>query len=200
MKDGLPEYGILPIDPLAVNSLSISQGDNSPINLKQEYKNVKILHISTSTMMKYRVDFNKFILRSEAITPVMEFLGDYTMDGRILLLPITGKGKSNITLTNLMTKHEMICEPFTKNGETYLRMKDYRIKLIPERMHIYLENLFNGDKTLSTTMNTFLNENWEIVFNELKSGYEDTFGYVFKDISNKLFSKVPMRKIFFDEL
>lgn len=126
----------------------------------------------------------------------MEFIGDYTMDGRILLLPIRGHGKSNVTMIDLRTIHEMKGEPYQKNNETYMRFTKYSIKFRPKSAKLMFENLFNGDKLLGDTMNKFLNDNWEIVFQELIPGYEETFGILFKDIANKLFTKVPLNKIF----
>lgn len=45
-------------------------------------------------------------------------------------------------------------------------------------------------------MNGVMNDNWQLMFRELRGAFEDTFGYIFKDISNKLFLKVPMNRIF----
>lgn len=47
-----------------------------------------------------------------------------------------------------------------------------------------------------STMNTFLNENSHEVLKELKPAISDGFGEVFKQISNRVFSKVPLDKIF----
>ena len=38
----------------------------------------------------------------ESYNPHVDFAGDYEIDGRILLLPIKGKGRSNITMRKLM--------------------------------------------------------------------------------------------------
>lgn len=45
---------------------------------------------------------------------------------------------------------------------------------------------------------SFLNENSDLVFNELKDSYEKALSSVFQDITNKIFDKVPMNKIFLD--
>lgn len=128
----------------------------------------------------------------------MELIADYNMDGRILLLPIVGHGKCNITISGLVTKHELIGMPVMKKNDMYMELKEYKIKFEPTSMKFYFQNLFNGDKVLGETMNKFLNENWQTVFMELRSGYEQTFGHIFKEISNNIFGKVPMNKIFLE--
>ncbi|XP_055590416.1 protein takeout-like [Uranotaenia lowii] len=199
LTNGMSEFGILPIDPLLVNSLTIEQGTSSPINLKQDFKNVKLKRLSQSKVTSIKTDLKKFSIKAEAITPYMEFIGDYVMTGRVLLLPVTGKGFSNITLQGLTTKHELIGEPVKKKDQTYMRIKKYIVKFEdPKLVTVKFENLFNGDKALGDAMNKVMNDNWLLMFNELRGAYEDTFGYIFRDISNKIFLKVPMNKIFLE--
>lgn len=126
----------------------------------------------------------------------MEFLGDYTMNGRVLVLPIVGNGKSNITMIELKTTHDLYGELYERDGEKYLRFNEYKLKFDPKLVKINFSNLFNGEKGLADNMNKFLNENWVVVFDELKNGYEMAFAKVFKQVTNKLFSQVPVDKIF----
>uniref|UniRef100_A0A182YB31 Serine/threonine-protein phosphatase n=1 Tax=Anopheles stephensi TaxID=30069 RepID=A0A182YB31_ANOST len=143
-----------------------------------------------------KTDLKKLIIKAEAITPQIQFVGNYTMDGRILVLPITGKGVANITLHRLKTHHELIGELVERNGEQYMHIRKYLVHFEPKLVTFQFGNLFNGDERLGKTMHQVLNDNWEVVFRELRSSYEDTFGYIFKKISNQIFLKVPMNKIF----
>ncbi|XP_050092101.1 protein takeout-like [Anopheles aquasalis] len=198
LKDGLPEFGIMPLEPLAVDTITINQGGPSaPITLRQHFTGIKLSYLTNSTILKYRTDLKKLIIKAEAITPKIQFAGNYTMDGRILLLPITGKGKANITLHRLKSHHELIGELVERDGgEKFMYIRKYLVHFDPKLVTFDFENLFNGDAALGKTMNQVLNDNWEVVFQELRSAYEDTFGYIFRKISNQIFLKVPMNKIF----
>ncbi|XP_018790488.1 PREDICTED: protein takeout [Bactrocera latifrons] len=195
LKDGNKEFGIPPLEPLAVKSLVIDSG-NAPITLKQTMKNL-LVHdmISTSKVQRYRTDLNNHLIICDSKTDRIEMVGDYEMSGRILLLPITGNGKANLTLINTRIEHRLIGEPFMRDGVKYMRLKEYRVDLNPKRVYMQFDNLFN-DRLLSQTMNRFLNDNWETVFNELKVGYASSFGKIFRDISNKLFEEIPFDSIF----
>lgn len=46
----------------------------------------------------FRADLKHYRLRTDSITPKMDFIADYVMKGRILVLPIQGKGVANITM------------------------------------------------------------------------------------------------------
>ncbi|XP_065371506.1 protein takeout [Calliphora vicina] len=195
LKPGNKEFGIPPLEPLAVKSLIIDAG-TAPINLRQTMKNVLVNDmISTSKIKRYRTDLDNHLIICDSVTDRIEMLGDYEMSGRILLLPITGSGRANITLVSSKIEHRLIGEPFEKDGVKYMRLKDYRVSFSPKRVYMHFENLFN-DATLSQTMNRFLNDNWETVFNELKTGYAKSFGKIFREISNRLFENVPMDLMF----
>lgn len=46
------------------------------------------------------------------------------------------------------------------------------------------------------TMNNVINENWDVIFNELRPGLEVAFGNVFLEYSKGIFDKVPFNDIF----
>uniref|UniRef100_A0A1A9ZY56 Protein takeout n=1 Tax=Glossina pallidipes TaxID=7398 RepID=A0A1A9ZY56_GLOPL len=195
LKPGNDDFHIPILDPLHVKSLVVEAG-TPPINLKQALKNLQVHHIISSTkIQRYRTKLEKYLIVCDSLTKRIEMLGDYEMSGRILLLPITGSGKSNLTLVDAQIEHRLIGEPYEKDGRRYMRLKDYQITMNPKRVYMHFDNLFN-DALLSQTMNRFLNDNWETVFNELKGGYSKSFGSIFRDISNLIFEKVPMDEIF----
>lgn len=51
-------------------------------------------------------------------------------------------------LDDLKSRNEISCEKYEKNGETYLKIKKYKVRFNPARLHLQFDNLFNGDKTL----------------------------------------------------
>lgn len=196
LKDGNKEFGMSRLEPLHVKSMVIDTGSGSPINLRQTFKEVDVHDlISGSRVVRYRTDFNKHLIICDSKSDRIRVLGDYEMSGRILLLPIVGKGKTNITLVDTHIEHQLIGEPYEKNGVKYMKLREYKVDFKPKRVYMHFENLFN-DKVLSEGMNRFIDENWEAVFSGLKEGYSKGFGSIFRDLSNRIFTKVPMDQIF----
>ncbi|XP_078051421.1 take-out-like carrier protein, partial [Augochlora pura] len=142
------------------------------------------------------IDWDKCLLTSDAYNPQVDFVADYRIDGKILLLPVRGSGKSNITMYDLKTHNEIHCEKYEKDGVTYIRVTKYDVKFTPKRVTLKFDNLFNGDTILGDQMNRFINENSDLLFKELQSPYEETFGLVFAKISNDFFSRIPFDKLF----
>ncbi|XP_066592798.1 protein takeout-like [Prorops nasuta] len=197
LANGLKPFRILPIEPLAVESVKIGESEGS-VTLKQEYRNIKLYGLTKGLQISnYRINLDdKCELLSEAYNPQVEFVADYKINGRILVLPVTGNGKSNITMYDLKTETNIYCEKYQKKGETFIRVKDYVVKFSPGRVSLQFDNLFNGDTVLGDQMNKFINENSELLFKELQAPYEETFGLVFQKLSNDIFSRIPMNKLF----
>ncbi|XP_029038213.2 protein takeout-like [Osmia bicornis bicornis] len=196
LAGGLKSFKILPIEPLAVDSVKIGESQGS-VTLKQEYKNIKLYGLTKQLQIQnYHIDWDKCILSSDSLNPQVDFVADYKVDGRILLLPIRGSGKSNITMYDLKTHNTIYCEKYQKNGETYLRVKKFGVKFSPARVTLRFENLFDGDSVLGEQMNRFINENSDLLFKELQAPYEETFGLVFAKITNEIYSRIPFNKIF----
>ncbi|XP_043468294.1 protein takeout-like [Leptopilina heterotoma] len=193
---GLKAYKILPLDPLKISGISIGEAGGS-VSVKQEYKNVEV-HGLTKNLEKrnFNFDWDKLILSIEAYNPQVDFVGKYKVEGKVLLLPIRGSGDSNITMLNLITRVNLQFEKYTKNGEEYAKIKTFKVKFIPEKVHLIFKNLFDGDPVLAPPMEKFLDENSDILFKELQSSYETSFGLVFKQIGNELFSRVTLKEIF----
>ncbi|XP_017893279.1 protein takeout-like [Ceratina calcarata] len=196
LAGGLKSFKILPIEPLAVDSVKIGNSQGS-VTLKQEYRNIKLHGLTKNLEVKnYHIDWDKCLLSSDSFNPQVDFVADYKIDGKVLLLPVRGSGKSNITMYELKSHNDIYCEKYQKNGETYLRIKKYVVKFNPSRVTLRFENLFDGDSILGEQMNRFINENSDLLFKELQAPYEETFGLVFTKLSNDVFSRVPFDKIF----
>lgn len=98
----------------------------------------------------------------------------------------------------LKTKHTLIGEPFKKKGKKYMKIVDYKLITEPKRVYFDFENLFNGDPVLGRTTLSFFNEQWKDIYDEIKPQYEESFGLVFKEIANRIFTKVPLNEIFLE--
>nr|CAD7571078.1 unnamed protein product [Timema californicum] len=148
-----------------------------------------------------RSDLDNYVMNTDVLNPKLELLSDYEISGRILLLPITGKGKCNVTLSELKSHIYQKGEPVFKNGKMYLNDSIFEFKMQElGRMYLDLENLFNGDKALGDNMNAFLNENWWELFKELRPALDEALSQVFHNIANRFFLKVPYDIIFPKEL
>lgn len=142
-------------------------------------------NIETPKSMKARLP--------KGITLTLE--GDYTMGGRVLLLPINGKGRCKLDFHGWDSDWKIKTKAVEKNGKQYLTVENSKLGLQASRLTMRFENLFN-DKQLSDTMNAFLNENWQEILNELRPSLSETISQILISIISGTFSRIPYNEIF----
>lgn len=167
--------------------------------------------------------FGKDLTKNHSLNLHVDYLnivGDYEVNGKILILPVVGSGKSNITTGIIVGffvyhSHEKISlfyyifisvdvnmflnfvgVPLEKDGATFMHIEKLNVAAQPKKMIFKVDNLFNGDKALSDNINLFLNENWQEIYTELYDPLNKAYSIVFKDIINSVFSKYPYDKYF----
>ncbi|XP_061390856.1 protein takeout-like [Musca vetustissima] len=192
-NQGDGSINLIAIDPLVIKEISIKQGAESPVNIDLQFINNKLTGLKNAKVVKVK-GFGKDLAGKHEIhlmAPEIELAGNYKVDGRILVLPITGTGTNSIKLINVTLKMQFVGVPMEKDGKTYLKVEKFRMDLDPKGIHFKIDNLFNGDKTLGDNMNLFLNENWEDIYRELRGSITSAFGKVFQTVIGHVFTKYP---------
>lgn len=142
--------------------------------------------------------------------------GEYDFDGKLLLLPFKGHGHgvAKMCKSSFLPKSrekfdivisvdvEMIHKirfqsEKRKGGVPYTSIRSYELSMEPKSIVFRFDNLFDGkNPELSDTLHTVMNENWRDLYEDVRSQYEDDFAFIFKSYGNRIFSKVPLNKIF----
>ncbi|XP_030572088.1 protein takeout [Drosophila novamexicana] len=167
LMDGIPELYIPPMEPLRVPEIKMDQ-DSGAIYLHSMYKNVKISGISKHTLNNLSIDPSQLKFTLSLTFPKLKLESEYSIKGKIMMMPMLGDGNCQVELTNITMATELFGEEYMKNGASYLRIKDIKVKYDLANVHMQLDNLFNGDKALGQRMNDFLNENWKSLSDEVR--------------------------------
>lgn len=124
--------------------------------------------------------------------------GDYRIAGRVLLLPINGEGKCKLDFHGWDSDWKLTAKATTKNNKDYMVVDKSKLEFKATKLTMNFENLFNGDKQLSETMNSFLNDNWSEILNELRPSLSDTISQILISLVSGTFSRIPYNEIFSD--
>lgn len=189
---------MVPLDPFLVDYAATNHtSGNANFNLRSSLSNTDFIGLGKSIVKRLKTKFDgSFGFKSESKIEVLQLIGDYTMNGQILVLPIQGAGRCNITMLDVTAYVDMKGSYMEKNGEQYVHIDGFRIKINPKKSIFSFDNIFKGDSLLSNQINSFMNDNHEVVISTLLPGYEEKFGLKFKDLANALFDKIPMKFIF----
>ncbi|XP_043654957.1 protein takeout [Drosophila teissieri] len=198
-QSGIKELGLIPLDPLHVKKFKIGRNPHSPVNIDLSFHEMDIVGLHQGVAKRvsgFTTDLSRSI---ELVMDVPEIAvrGPYSVDGRILILPITGKGNADIRLTKTKVRALIKFKRVSKGDhQTYAEVVDIKVELDPSHVTYHLENLFNGQKDLSENMHALINENWQDIFNELKPGIGEAFGLIAKSVLDRIFGKLPLEQLF----
>ncbi|KAH8311178.1 hypothetical protein KR044_004683, partial [Drosophila immigrans] len=192
--EGDANLNLVKLNPYAIKKLSIQKGAKSPINIDLVFTNNNIYGLKSMNATRFSKDLTKkHEVRLHADS--LSLIGPYSINGKILVLPISGNGMSNFTFVNTDVMVSFNGKAIEREGEIYLEPVNFVVDAIPKRLYYNFTNLFNGDKALGDNMNLFLNENWEPLFKEVKPELQVGFGTEFLDVIKNVFSKMPYNKL-----
>ncbi|KAF4524414.1 hypothetical protein B566_EDAN009330 [Ephemera danica] len=156
-----PAHGIAPSDPLYVPEFSMDDANSGrQVALSLAMKDLYVKGLAKHVISKMNVNLEGGVISWKGFLPRLELKGQYEVSGRVLILPIAGKGGFNMTLIDIDFTYELRVKNETRNGKNYLKPYKSKTNNMSKNMFIHLEGLFNGDKQLGDHMNVFLNENW----------------------------------------
>ncbi|XP_058976263.1 uncharacterized protein LOC131801522 [Musca domestica] len=194
---GDTNYDLKSIDPLFLETLVVARGAESPVNIRCSMNGSEVLGIKTLRFEKKK-GFGKEIAGKHEISGQAQYLslvGDYVITGSVLILPIKGEGKANITMHEPKYRIGWTGSPYEKDGATYMRVKNFYIDLYPKSITFNFENLYNN-KELSDNMNKFLTKNWSEIYPELAEPLTRGVSFVANQVVDRFFAKYPYEKYF----
>ncbi|KYB26934.1 protein takeout [Tribolium castaneum] len=89
------------LEPFEVPEVIVGQGSGT-VAVDQNFKNCKFSGFYKMKLEQFEFDFDKKILHILGTFPDITKKCDYELDGKVLLLPIKGTGKSTVVLENLV--------------------------------------------------------------------------------------------------
>ncbi|KAJ3618228.1 hypothetical protein MTP99_006249 [Tenebrio molitor] len=189
------EVNIPNVHPLEVAELTIEAG-SGPVAFDQKFKQCKLDGFHKMKLDQFEFDFEGKTLTVAGVVPKIMVECQYEFDGKILLLPIKGKGPSTIVLENMKVSGLFDYEEKMKKGKTFFRFVSSDIHVDPGLAWFNFENLFNGDKQLGDNVNQVINDNWKEVFDDVKSSYIQVINRVCTELLNNFFGKVSVEEAF----
>ncbi|KAH8283814.1 hypothetical protein KR054_002501 [Drosophila jambulina] len=196
---GIKELNLMPLDPLHVTKFKIARNPNSPVNIDLSFHEVDILGLHQGIAKKVSGFTHDLSRNVELVMDVPQIIvkGPYAVDGRVLILPIVGKGMAVIRLDRCKIRAQIKFKAVPKGEhQTFAEVVSSIVDIDPSHVSYHLEGLFNGQKELSDNMHVLINENWHEIFNELKPSIGEAFGLISKSVLGRIFGKVPLEHLF----
>lgn len=195
---GIPEIGTTPFEPMHIDKVALTKGQGA-VTLAGAFTNLIVHGPSNTTALYTKLDLDKNRLDIGLFIPTIKVEAKYDLKGNLLLLPLVGVGDAKLYLKNVTT-HVQTKIHFPKYmNETVMMANSMKVDFSLTAMRVNLDNLFNGNKVLGRTVNTFLNQNALEVVDDLKENIGENLSGVFKQIMNDAFSHMPTKLWLLDD-
>ncbi|CAH2252414.1 jg2019 [Pararge aegeria aegeria] len=129
----------------------------------------------------------------------VELVGDYSLGGKLLMLPIQGQGRYKIRLQEIQVTVTMQVGERVAGGERYWTVRSWQHNADATQRVLYqFQNLFQGNKDMSDAVHKFANENWHRIFQEVAPPIVKAIITQIVAEITKLFERVPIRQLALD--
>ncbi|XP_076172811.1 protein takeout [Ptiloglossa arizonensis] len=192
LRDGIPALRIPACEPLRLDEIKIDQ-TSGPIYVHAKYNNISIFGGTNIVPKTFKLDLDKNRMKFKLYIPWLDMIVRYHLNGRIMLVPIIGDGVGHANFTDVDVVVTLQMERYLNQntGQTHQRVNDIYVDFEIGHVNVELDNLFDGDDTLSGALNLFLNDNWRTIVAEIRPKLEETIGDLIKDFANEIFSEFP---------
>ncbi|CAL8071973.1 unnamed protein product [Orchesella dallaii] len=197
LAEGVPEINLPAMEPLKLENVAFQQG-SGPVRIVAEFTNVEVSGLSNFTQSDFWVDVPKKTLDFDLILPQLTLVGNYELSGNLFFIPIGGNGDFYLNLGGTRAKGVSKLGVFRNDTQAKVVVKKTDVSLEIETIKVHLTNLFNGDPLLGTVINTFLNENSQEVFEEIKPQIGTQVGELLSLLANRAMSALSTSQ--FDEV
>uniref|UniRef100_A0A1A9W3V1 Uncharacterized protein n=1 Tax=Glossina brevipalpis TaxID=37001 RepID=A0A1A9W3V1_9MUSC len=186
--NGNPSFGLIDLTQIKLQKLIIS---DSARHFDLTFENAVVTgieNIKVVSVSGFDPSISKIVVNLEIQNGKLN--GDYKVNGNILRLQLKGQGKAEMKSTRCMCKLMIDVKLEKRNGKNYLAIKRMKAELQPKDFHIRLDNLFDGNKELTDSINETLNKNWRDFWNELRDDFGNAFVAVVQNILDNVFKEL----------
>lgn len=121
---GDAELNIPSMDPLKIDKMDIAQnGENEAVQMNLKFRRAELLGLSKAKIYKvegFKEDPDKNILEINFKVPLGSLVGKYDINGKMLILPIAGRGNVTLNLENLDIKLRFLTKKTEKDGKVFM--------------------------------------------------------------------------------
>lgn len=192
LRVGIPELEVPGLEPLVIPELVIQRGTR----FTATGTNIVVRGASNFKITKLKVDIPNNIFRFGIKIPALRINSKYSVNAKILSVPIKGQGDVTANATDCIGDVILKAKRVQRDGGIYLEFTDIDLNLRIDNYAIRFENLFDGNKELGDAVNSSLNQNKQEFMQALKPYVEEVIESIFLDIANKITKNFTLDELF----
>ncbi|KAG6450672.1 hypothetical protein O3G_MSEX006716 [Manduca sexta] len=144
---GLPEIGLPPLDPLKIPKIRILQGDG-PVNVNAALDDVTVSGFGQTEVLMSQVDSKTYDFYTKVRVPKIRIEGTYDLKGKILLIPLVGRGLCWFEPSNMTIDIVSDVKLYDKDDFVFFNVTAAHVKYSIGGLKLRMNNLFDGIDSL----------------------------------------------------
>ncbi|CAK1600798.1 unnamed protein product [Parnassius mnemosyne] len=187
---GLPEIGMVALDPLKIPKIRILQGEG-PVNVNAALDDVIVTGFGATEVLLNQVDSKTYDFYTKVRVPKIRIEGTYDLKGKILLIPLVGRGLCWFEPTNMTIDILSDVKLYEKDEFVFFNVTGAHVKYTIGGLNLRMNNLFDGISSLEDSTNAYLNANWRPVSESLRPILSKTIEDILLGFMQQLFHNLP---------
>ncbi|CAB3246674.1 unnamed protein product [Arctia plantaginis] len=185
---GIPDFKIASMDPMHMEQVKTSQA-----GLEMDFRNTSVTGLKNCKVLNLKRASSRTYLDLKCS---VNMVGDYTLGGKLLIMPIEGNGKYTIKIRDIIVKIMFQVGEKTEKDQQYWIVKNWKHSSeVLKGVHFQFNNLFSGNRQLSDAVHQFANENWRDIFQEVAPPIVKAIVAQILEETIKLFDSVPISEL-----
>ncbi|KAK9874758.1 hypothetical protein WA026_005568 [Henosepilachna vigintioctopunctata] len=192
---GDPEYNLPKMNPFEIPIVRLLESPSMALNLT----NLKVYGLEELKIIDIEVDLKRRMFKTTLSGQNVTVVGEYSVDGKILIMPIKTKGLFSMYLKNGVYIATKIDHIEHKSDDIYYRPVFDPLEYNFEKVEFRLDSLFGQNEDIGNQVNKYLNNNWENLMAEFGPQIARILSKIITDIFDNLAAVVPVKYIFLDD-
>lgn len=197
LRAGNAQLGVQSLDPFNVQQFHLNKGGNGPLAIDMAFSNAQVQGISQSVVQNVRTasNGNGFQLSAELLAPLLNVQGDYTVQGRMLLIPINGAGQAAIRMDNSIATFRMTGHLVKDESQRdFLRIDSFDFDIVPQKAIFKFVDVNRSPR--GDLLSQVVNDNDKTIWQELRPTIALAFSEKFKEVAETVFNNVAFDDAF----
>nr|XP_032517110.1 uncharacterized protein LOC116769967 isoform X2 [Danaus plexippus plexippus] len=190
LKEGDPELGIEQSDTIVIDELSIALG-GGPDGYKATFKDIHASGVDDVTITNVRSDLETHQFQITLSIPHISATARYRSSGMLLLVRASGGGDYWGEYENVKAKVYFRGEPFIRDDQTFLKLKQIKLDFSVKEIKMGVENLHNSNSVLQAALNLFINTNAQELLKEMKPQLKRDLAEKMSRFLDRILDKIP---------
>ncbi|XP_014279536.1 circadian clock-controlled protein daywake [Halyomorpha halys] len=194
---GEPTLGIPVLDPLKIEKIEQTSSGSRSVSLNFSLSDVEVKGLTNAELVKSEFDAANKIIQFSVKIPQLVIASNYNLNGKFLVVPVTGNGKLTLTIDELDFTYSMNYGIVEKDGVEFVSPNfPGKLTYTSKKVTPVFENLFNGDQNLGDSFNKMVDENWQEWDAQVGPGIADALAQVIGTLLKRVTDAVPYKEMF----